>query len=463
VGISTVETSRSPRRYTATVPGQRRKPSRETHPFLFLGAGLGTTRKCLECQICFVRAPLERERAAIEGLLPPALTYTKTWAGAVLNFGSDDSLEVLVSGRQRPNPTRAEWTAFCEDVERRMLEIHHVAPIGLFVKHDDGTYGRKLGPWHEWSVREIATRFHELEISSTVGPELAGVCTSILIFLAASRSATAALEPAARSRLVAWSTKLVAVAGHWQGKGLVDSIVSLLPPGEALSPDLTSALLAHPTRKLALRLGGVVLVERAAALLSTASTATPDRAEEILETLLEWMILDEFAGRKIAEALLATGSLKAAVEERSATVREGFARKKPTGKGSPSVTLFAQASYLLETHEPARALENIELGLRFPHPHARLYGLQVRALQGVGQASRAEHLAQSDVVQRQAGPEQPGVFYEVARYYLSIGRFAEAVDQLRLYLEHEPRNVHTLRYDPRFKALHALPEFAALL
>jgi hypothetical protein len=444
------------------MPGARRKPSRpsgESHPFLFLGAGFGTSRKCLECQICFVEPPSASERAAIEGLLPPALTCTKTWEGAVLNFGSDDNLEALVAGRPQPKPTRDEWTAFCNDVERRMLEIHRVSPIALCVKDDDGSYGRKLGPWHVWSVREIATRFHELAISSATGPELTGVCMSIVSFLAASRSATAALEPAARSQLVEWCAKIAAVADRREARDLVDAIASLLPPGEALTPELTNTLLVHPTQELIRRLGGEVLVERAMVLLATAA---PDRGEEILDALLEWMLLDRPAGRKIAEALLETDAMTAAVEERSAKVREGYARGGPMPKSSPSLVMSFQASFLLDTDEPAPALESIELGLRFPHPVVILHGLKVRALQGVGQASLAEQLAKSDFVQSQAGPEDPRVFYNVARYYERLGRFPEAIGQLRLYVQHEPKHALYLRIDPYFKWMRELPEFAAL-
>jgi hypothetical protein len=436
----------------------RRKHATETHPFLFLGAGLGTSRKCLECQICFARAPSSDERAAIERLLPPALTYVKTWTSAVLNFGSDDTLEYLVASNKK-KPTRTDWGAFCEDVERRALEVHGVCPIALFVKDDDGTYGRKLGAWHRWSVRELATRFHELPLPPEGGAELVAVASSVLAFVAGSPRASAAIKPAARSRLVDWSAKLVPHAHRHAGPDLVDTLLSLMPEDEPLSPERASALLFHPTKALIQRLGHDEVTRRAVALMSS---ATPETADDVLETLLTWMV-DDSVARSLGEALLAAESMKGAVEERSARVRAGFAADKPIGESCPSLALFAHAAPLLDMKEPARALACIELGLRFPPPTLRLHGLRVRALHRLGRESEAEELAKSDVVQNEAGLEDPGVFYEVARYYVDRGRLDDALGQLRRYVEHAPRVVPLLGYDPRLRALHGLPGFSALL
>ena len=328
--------------------------------------------------------------------------------------------------------------------------------IELFVKHDDGEYGRRLGPWHRASVEQIATRFHELTLASNAGPELVAVCGSVLAMLAASRRK--ASEPAQR-KLVEWSAKIASFGGPYAGQRIVDATIALVPEGVALSAELASALFCHPTQKLVARLGHRDLVRRATDLLSS---ATPATAGQVLETLLGWMILDEAGGRAIGEALLAADSMKDAVEERSALVREGFAKRKPTGKGSPSLMLAAQARYLLETRNPERALANIALGLRFPHPFLDLYGLHVRALHGVGQVTRAEQLARSDFMQNEAGPESPGIFYELARYHIALGRPADAIRQLRRRVEHDPRCVYTMRYDPRLGALTGAPEFEAL-
>jgi hypothetical protein len=73
------------------------KARQAAQPFLFLGAGFGTSRKCLECQLVFERSPSPEEQTRIETLLPPALGHVKRWRGAVLDFGSDDALEGHVS------------------------------------------------------------------------------------------------------------------------------------------------------------------------------------------------------------------------------------------------------------------------------------------------------------------------------------------------------------------------------
>ena len=111
---------------------------------------------------------------------------------------------------------------------------------------------------------------------------------------------------------------------------------------------------------------------------------------------------------------------------------------------------------------PGLALECLELALRFPDPLAHVHGLRVRALHGAGQASRAQALAASALVQEQAGPEDPRVHYEVARYYLELGRPLEAIAQLRLYAERDPPRAGLLRFDPRLAPLRALPEFETL-
>jgi hypothetical protein len=65
-------------------------------------------------------------------------------------------------------------------------------------------------------------------------------------------------------------------------------------------------------------------------------------------------------------------------------------------------------------------------------------------------------------VQEQAGREDPTVYYEIARYYLALGRLPEAIAQLRLFAEREPQRAGLLRFDPRLVPLRALPEFETL-
>jgi hypothetical protein len=435
--------------------------AKQAQPFLFLGAGFGTSRKCLECQLVFERSPSPEEQARVEALLPPALGYVKRWKGAVLDFGSDDALEGHVSGTGR-KPTKAEWMAFCEDVERRVLEIHGLVPIAIFVKPDDGEYGRKLGPWHHWSVQELSTRFQELGIASARGEggELVPVCLGVLRALEAG-----GMAPLARKALVDWAATIAAGTDRRAGQMIVDGILALLPEhrsedraNDQLDPTLVETLFRHPTRRLVERVGKESLVKRALGLLAS---ATPGTADEALEDLLAWMILDARAAIQIGEAMLAAAPMKDAVATRSAAVREGLVRKKPTGKTSPGIILMAHAHPLLETRSPGLALECLDLALRFPAPLANVHGMRVRALHGVGQASRAQALATSALVQ-QAGTEDPAVHYEVARYYLGLGRLPEAIAQLRLYAERDPGRAGLLRFDPRIAPLRALPEFATL-
>jgi hypothetical protein len=435
----------------------------QAQPFLFLGAGFGTSRKCLECQLVFERPPSPEERARIETLLPPALGHVKRWQGAVLAFGSDDALEMHVS-RSGRKPTKADWTAFCEDVERRVLGIHGVVPIAIFVKPDDGEYGHKLGPWHHWSVHELQTRFQQLGIASTrgEGAELAPVCLGVLRALEAG-----GMAPLAQRALVDWAATIAAASDGRAGQMIVDGILALLPEGRSedranqqLDPTLVERLFRHPTRRLVGRLGKDSLVKRALVLLAS---ATPGTADEALGDLLNWMLLDAQAAIQIGEALLAAGAMKDAVATRSAVVREGLVRGKPTGKTSPCIVLVAHAHHLLETRSPGLALECLDLALRFPDPLAKVHGMRVRALHGAGQASHAQALAASALVQEQAGAEDPTVYYEVARYHLELGRLPEAIAQLRLYVEREPQRAGMmLRFDPRLAPLRALPEFEAL-
>ena len=410
----------------AVMSGRPPEPSSETYPFLFLGAGFGTSRKNLGCHICFARPPSADERPAIEELLPPALTNVKSWAPAMLTFASDDILEARVSSR-RGRPTRADWIAFCEDVERRVIEIHRVCPIALFVKDDDGEYGGTLGPWHFWSVRELGTRFRGLAISSEASPELGSLCSSVLSMLATSAPMTGALDPAVLRQLFEWGLKIAAVDEDWCARRIVRALVSLLPVDGPLGPELAGMLVRNPTRQLIDRWGFHVVADRGLALLSS---ATPDNAEKILDASMRLMFLHQRAGRVIGRALLRAEPMKTVVEERSARVRQGSATGTPLGKTSPSQVLAVTGHLLLVTRRPKRALASIELGLRFPHPVPKLYGLRVRALQKAGHPARAEEAARSDAVD-QAGVEDPDVFVDAARYYVGLGRLTEAVDQLR--------------------------------
>jgi hypothetical protein len=197
---------------------------------------------------------------------------------------------------------------------------------------------------------------------------------------------------------------------------IVDGILALLPEDrgedhgyEQLGPTLVETLFRHPTRRLVERVGKESLVKRALGLLAS---ATPGTADEALDDLLAWMILDAQAAIQIGEAMLAAGPMKDAIATRSAAVRQGLVRGRPTGKTSPCLILMAHAHPLLETRSPGLALECLDLALRFPDTLANVHGLRVRPLHGAGQASRAQALAASALVQEQAGTEDSRVYYD---------------------------------------------------
>ncbi|HEY6557089.1 MAG TPA: hypothetical protein VI072_07435 [Polyangiaceae bacterium] len=441
----------------ASVTPRRRTPA---PPFLFLGAGFGTSRKCLECQLCFERVATAEERASIEQLLPPALGYVKSWSERVLNFGSDDALEWHVSGDQDAEPTRQDWTAFCEDFERRMSAVHRIVPIALVLKDDDGTYGRRLSSWHHASLREVAKRFHETSLAEIApGEELAAVCLSILTMVASSKRARNALTSASRDRLAEWSARVAVSCDRVPGESLVNGVLTVLAD-EPLQPALIEALFRHPTRQLVARLGSGVLIERARALLRNASS---EDAEEVLSTVGAWMDLDVAAALAIGDELLAlpAGPIEAAVAQQSRLARRAMAAKELVRTKSPSLTLYRHAQYLMEVGAAERARCCVELATRFPEPVPLVYGAAVRVLGLCGEPERAEALAASQLVQ-DAGVENSYVYYDVARYYADAGRLPEALEQLRRYVADCPSHASMIAYDPRVAAVRALPEFTAL-
>src|ERR1700689_4243856 len=70
--------------------------SRVSYPFLFLGQGFGTSYKCCEGYIWFLRAPGERDKKKILALLPLPLRLGGRIEGCFMHFGSDDRLESFV-------------------------------------------------------------------------------------------------------------------------------------------------------------------------------------------------------------------------------------------------------------------------------------------------------------------------------------------------------------------------------
>lgn len=143
------------------------------HPFLFVGDGVDSSYKCLECYAWFVEAPSAAERKRILAKLPRPLTSFARFSGDLLHFGSDDLLETYVQAAydaahaktpyrkavkqlvaRATNadgtfvvtfPTTKQWTAFAEDFAHAMKEIHAHAKLRLALKADDETMSRRSG------------------------------------------------------------------------------------------------------------------------------------------------------------------------------------------------------------------------------------------------------------------------------------------------------------------------------
>lgn len=437
----------------------RKRGSGARYPFLFLGAGFGTSRKCLEGMIWFERSPSVEERAAVEGLLPPALAFVKRWAGSVLGFGSDDALEWHVAKERDGAPTKTEWLEFCESFERRVCEMNALVPVVLVLKDDDGAYGRKRSPWHDWSLRELAQRCDTFPFAlAASSKELGPSCVSILRAIATSEPALASMTPEARRSLGRFGAGLIEHCNEHTRPRIVDVVLSLLAE-EELEPELVDALFRQPTVTLARRIGGAEVVRRARAWLDA---ATPDDAEWVLRNVVDWMVHAGDATLALGEALLACPALSAVVAEHSAGSREDLASGRGTRKCSPSLALLASGGCLLDMHGPAAALRCFELALRFPSPPWEIHGSLVRALHGSGQTVRARELAESDFLLQQVAPNSPRVLYELARYYIHVGAPERAIVQLKRYVHLDPTRAGLLRSDPRVAPLRAFREFETL-
>lgn len=168
---------RRPKRTSSTRSSRHTGGLIKSDPFVFIGHGFGTSHKCLECYLWFERAPDTRRQRTIASLLPAPVAVFARFRGELLHFGSDDTLEERIKaaygkapaapvtpGRpreaapaeQEPVPTRQEWRRFCDDFERAVKAIHRVCKLVAVVKPDDGTYGKRLSPWHRRSVADAA-------------------------------------------------------------------------------------------------------------------------------------------------------------------------------------------------------------------------------------------------------------------------------------------------------------------
>ena len=152
------------------------------YPFPFLGQGFATSYKCLEGYLWFVKPPPRKDHKRILAMLPEPVQIVARIERDLLHFGSDDALEGHVKASYNPKyrerelaesmvileqfwdagdqasyvPTRRDWQEFCDDFASVVQSIHKRWKLRLVIKPDDGEYGIKLGPWHRWSVKQVA-------------------------------------------------------------------------------------------------------------------------------------------------------------------------------------------------------------------------------------------------------------------------------------------------------------------
>jgi hypothetical protein len=203
----------------------RRKASGARRPFLFFGHGLGTSERCLECYLCFEKAPARSQQAPIAASLPDPLTSFARFDGAILHFGSDDDLERRVNAAYRSSkaarraaeatdsadspPPQKEWKRFCDDFERRVKALHRRHKLVAVVKPDSGEYGKKLSSWHDDSVA-TAQRLAEYLSASVKKPGAthAALTMNVLEDVLDSDDAVSALSEDARGAWRSWLDRL---------------------------------------------------------------------------------------------------------------------------------------------------------------------------------------------------------------------------------------------------------------
>jgi hypothetical protein len=230
------------------------------YPFLFLGQGFATSRKCLEGHLWFERLPKASEQKRIVELVPLPVLLGARFQGELMHFGSDDRFELFVKAAharkfaripfslaveqlerlwlESPDtshwmPTRAEWAAFCDDFERAVRKIHRVCKLRLVCKPDDGEYGMKLGPWHRWS----AVRAHRIaELASKdarkTTREMSYLAANLIKDLWCDSKSFSRLASEQRIVWLRWLDKLVA-EGHPEVNhalvGWLDALLKVFP------------------------------------------------------------------------------------------------------------------------------------------------------------------------------------------------------------------------------------------
>lgn len=141
-------------------------------PFLYIGHGVASALKSMECLVCFKRDLAPGERTAIERDLPPPFEGGLVWTKRTLRFSSDDLLPARViraytvrknvtmdvpwkSRGERGLPSAKAWADFNADIDRWAEQIHSHHPIAFLVKPSDVECPSELDEWHDWSMRRI--------------------------------------------------------------------------------------------------------------------------------------------------------------------------------------------------------------------------------------------------------------------------------------------------------------------
>lgn len=211
---------KAPRAQPKTVAGD---------PFLFFGQGFGTSARALECYLWFANPPGERSREWMRRRLPFPVSSFARFHGEVLHFGSDDELEARISaayhpdyaGRdpeqalddarvEHPEPGSGEWKAFCADFEEMVLKAHERNKLIAVLKPDDGTYGRRPGPWHRRSLAraaELAERASRGD--ATPRGVWSALAMNLLEEVLPTSEAAKKLSAASRMPWLAWLDQLV--------------------------------------------------------------------------------------------------------------------------------------------------------------------------------------------------------------------------------------------------------------
>ncbi len=135
----------------------------DNYPFVYLGHGFGTYRKCLECYICFKDNVDHANREKIEAIIPEGLSDFFNWEGNVLHFGSDDALPYWAqqevqkqSGETIDKLNKKVWFDFHAIIDACIVAVHTLQPISFIIKGTEADY--TFDDWHSWSVDTIGSQ-----------------------------------------------------------------------------------------------------------------------------------------------------------------------------------------------------------------------------------------------------------------------------------------------------------------